>query len=232
MEKRKRIWPNRKSIRLEGWDYSNPGLYFVTICTEKREPYLGDVKNGIMGLSIPGSVAHYYWSKIKEQFRTVEIDEYIVMPNHIHGIIGITGRDTIHGVRQDHDADQGSDAMNRVPTDEDHATEPVGSPVHRDPEHNTKGGATGQHNPMLYKTHLGKIIRWYKGRCTFEIRKRNYSDFAWQSRFYDHIIRNEQSLSRIRKYIFNNPLRWQIDRENPNSNEVHERAVEYMAAME
>jgi REP element-mobilizing transposase RayT len=200
MKMRKRNWPNRKSIRLVNWDYRNPGLYFVTICTEKRKPFLGDINNGIMGLSIAGSIAHYYWSKITGQFRSVELDEFIVMPNHVHGIIGITGNND---------------------------TKPVGSRIHRDPDRTQRGGATRKHNPMLYKTHLGKIIRWYKGRCTFEIRKRDYPDFAWQSRFYDHIIRNEQSLQRIRKYIYDNPLRWQIDKENPDR--VHEYAVEYMA---
>lgn len=69
---------------------------------------------------------------------------------------------------------------------------------------------------MLYEIHLGKIIRWFKGRCTYEIRnKRNYYGFAWQSRFHDHIIRNEQSLNRIRRYIRDNPLRWEIDQNNP-----------------
>jgi REP element-mobilizing transposase RayT len=204
MKMRKGNWPNRKSIRLEGWDYSSTGLYFVTICTEKRKPFLGDIDNGIMGLSIPGSIAHYYWSKITDQFHSVIIDEYVVMPNHVHGIIGIT--------------------------DGDNFKESVGSRSHRDSDQTTKGGATGKHNPMLYKTHLGKIIRWYKGRCTFEIREREYPDFAWQGRFYDHIIRNEEALHRIRKYIYDNPLRWQIDKEN--GNEIHERAVKYMVAID
>lgn len=174
-----------------------------------------------MGLSIPGLIAHHYWRKIIEQFPSVELDEYIVMPNHIHGIIGITAG---------HDIGSGSDAMNRVPTVEDDITESVGSPIHCDQDSTRKGGATQKHNPMLYKNHLGGIVRWYKGRCTFEIRKRDYSNFAWQSRFYDHIIRNEKALHRIRKYIYDNPLRWQQDRENMGSNEIHEQAVEYMAA--
>lgn len=83
------------------------------------------------------------------------LEEYIVTPNHMHGIIGITGD---------------SDAMNSVPTDKDYTNESIaGPPIYRGPESVTKGGATKEHNPMLHETHLGKIIRWYTGRCTFEI---------------------------------------------------------------
>ncbi len=87
----------------------------------------------------------------------------------------------------------GRDAINRVST--------------------TNGGITGEHNPMGKNT-LGEIIRWYKGRSTFEIRK-IYPDFQWQSRFYDHIIRTEESLYNIRNYIISNPGMWGKDRNNP-----------------
>jgi REP element-mobilizing transposase RayT len=224
---RGRKLPNRKSIRLKGWDYRNPGLYFITICTQNRAHHFGEIKDGMMGLSVPGCVAHYYWTQIPQEFNAIQLDEYIVMPNHIHGIIAITGRDAIHGIRnvadaRGNDIDRGSDAMNRVPTDQKN----VGSPIHRDPDNKPPGGVTGKDNPMLYKNHLGRITRWFKGRCTFEIRNRSCSDFAWQSKFYDHIIRNKAALGRIRKYIYNNPLKWQQDQENPDR--VHEQAVKYM----
>lgn len=245
--------PYRKPIRMKGWDYRNPGLYFITICTKDRKPHFGEIRDGIMGLSVPGCVAHYYWTKISDKFPSILLDEHIIMPNHIHGIVGITGGheikpvgSSIHGDPNHHgdrggDTDRGSDAMNRVPTGTiPTESDPVGPPIyrgrtrHRDPNNNASpnqksGGATLHHNPMLYQTHLGNIIRWYKGRCTFEIRKRGYSDFAWQSRFYDHIIRNDRSLDRIRDYIFDNPLRWDIDREHPDR--VHERGVEYMVQL-
>ncbi len=234
----KRNLPNRKSIRLKGWDYRNPGLYFVTICTKDRRHHFGEIRDGIMGLSVPGCVTNYYWNEIIDQFHSVKLDEYIVMPNHIHGIVGITRRVAIHGDRNDNggrndtdgkniDKNGQPDAVNRVPTEQTD----VGSPIHRDPVHNKQknaGGATGKHNPMLYKTHLGKIIRWYKGRCTFEIRKRNYFHFVWQSRFHDHIIRNEKELNRIRRYISDNPMRWQVDRENKAGEYMHEQGVNYM----
>jgi len=81
------------------------------------------------------------------------------------------------------------------------------------------GGITRAHNPMLSENSLSKIIRWYKGRCTFEVNKiQNTIHFAWQPRFYDHIIRNEKLLQKIREYIHNNPLKWGIDENNPGLN--------------
>ncbi len=71
------------------------------------------------------------------------------------------------------------------------------------------GGITKQNNPLLYKN-LSSIIRWYKGRTTFDIRKM-HTNFVWQSRFYDHIIRNEEEFYRISEYIICNPQNWQTD---------------------
>ena len=264
----KRNLPYRKSIRLEGWNYQNQGLYFVTICTKSWQHYFGEIKNGIMGLSMPGCLASYYWRQIPEHQAHVDLDEFIIMPNHVHGIIRITShvkvgspiyrdptkaksadespihRDPIKAkpadeppIHRDPTKAKPADEspIHRDPTKAKLADEP---PIHRDPTkaeptekpaNRKRGGITGEHNPMLYKTHLGKIIRWYKGRCTYEIRKRNYPDFAWHGRFYDHIIRNENDLNRIRKYIQDNPLRWQIDKEDIDGNKIHEQAMKYLA---
>ncbi|MDZ7716970.1 MAG: transposase [Balneolaceae bacterium] len=196
---RKRNWPDRKSIRLKGWDYRNPGLYFVTICTQDRQHHFGEIKNGIMGLSVPGCMAWHYWRQIPDHQENVILDEFVVMPNHIHGIIGIESAEkeyvgTLHAtsVRNDEIAE---DSMSSI------------SP---------KAGS------------LSAIIRSYKSAITKWCNANGHEYFAWQSRFYDHIIRNEESLDRIRDYIFDNPLRWQIDRENIDGNIIHDRAVEYM----
>jgi REP element-mobilizing transposase RayT len=124
-----------------------------------------------------GLVANWFWLQIPDQFPHVILDEYIVMPNHVHGILYIVNDD-----RND------NTSINN--------------------ENHTPGGATGKHNPMLSDGSLGQIIRWYKGRCTYEIHQRNCHNFQWQERFWDHIIRNEQALQRIRNYIRNNPLNW------------------------
>ena len=106
------------------------------------------------------------------------MDEFIVMPNHIHGIL-IVGAQFIapSSVRHDdHNAKQG--AMNRAPT-------------------------------------LGEIVRAYKAASTHIVRSTVNSNFAWQRNYYEHIIRNDDFLHRIREYIQNNPARWEYDRENP-----------------
>ncbi|MEH2145786.1 transposase [Nostoc sp.] len=90
------------------------------------------------------------------------------------------------------------DAMNRVSTKGDRQ----------------RGGVTGLFNPMLSKNSLSKIVRWYKGRCTFEINQ-IYQGFRWQERFHDNIIRNEFALDKIRRYIINNPINWKCDRQQP-----------------
>lgn len=117
----------------------------------------------------------------------------------MHGIIIIDHdncRDAIHRVSEypviDCVSDQ--DAINCVPT---------GSNV-------GKGGITGNHNPMLHEN-LSRVVRWYKGRVTYEVRK-NYADFVWQSRFHDHIIRSQNSYDRIADYIVNNPSNWKKDK--------------------
>jgi REP element-mobilizing transposase RayT len=177
----------RKSIRIKGRDYSLNGYYFVTLCTNDREDFFGEVKNGIMGLSDIGCIAAVLWQEIPEHFDNVELDEKIIMPNHIHGILKL--KNWYFCCRG---------AINRAPTTEIH------------------GGATGIYNPMGKNT-LGEIIRWFKGRAAYEIRKIGYDGFFWQSRFYDHIIRNSDELNRIRKYIQKNPQKWQQDRNNPEN---------------
>jgi len=181
-----------KSARLKNWDYSWNAMYFVTICTQDREFYFGVIVKGEMILSTIGEIAQKYWEEIPKHFPFVELNEFVVMPNHIHGIITIIndsdiGNDNI-----------GRDAINRVSTVNRVSTE--------------RGGITGMKNPML-SNNLSKIIRWYKGRVSFESRK-IHADFRWQARFHDHIIRNDESFQKIRGYIINNPLKWTDDKFN------------------
>jgi REP element-mobilizing transposase RayT len=91
----------RRSIRLKGYDYSQPGAYFVTICTFQRECTLGEIVEGKMVLSREGEVVEAVWKGIPSHFPNVELDEFILMPNHLHGIIIILGRGKAFGwVRQ------------------------------------------------------------------------------------------------------------------------------------
>src|SRR5699024_2040218 len=113
---RRRHHPHRKSIRLKGWDYSNPGLYFVTANTKNRVNHFGSIRNGIMGLSIHGYEAQYYMKQIPDKFEGVEQDDLTAMPDHIHVIVVLTGGDIIPGVQNDKQQNK-PDAMIRLPTD-------------------------------------------------------------------------------------------------------------------
>jgi REP element-mobilizing transposase RayT len=208
------------SARAEWWDYQNDAAYFITICTGSREHYFGEIVGTTsivetrliaslpsiapkqeMQLSEMGQIARQHWLAIPEHFPFIKLDAFVVMPNHVHGIlvidknVGIGGRDAIHRVSDENDAINQSDAINRVSTD-DHQI----------------GGITGENNPML-SDNLSRVIRWYKGRTTFQCHS-IHADFAWQTRFYDHIIRDEESWKKIQEYIISNPARWDKDKYN------------------
>jgi putative transposase len=167
------------TARATWWNYSNDGLYFITICTSNRQFFFGEIVQGKMALSEIGINATNYWCEIPNHFSFVKLHSYVVMPNHIHGIIEIIDNEETRLI----------------------ASLPE--------KLNINGGITGKNNPMISES-LPKIIRWFKGRTTFEIRKTN-PDFAWQSRYHDHIIRNENDYYRITEYIEQNPQKWDND---------------------
>jgi REP element-mobilizing transposase RayT len=176
-----------KSARLQNWNYGLPGAYFITISVENRICIFGDIDQGKVILNEIGRIANFYWREIPRYFKNVVIDEYIVMPDHLHGVIFIKGN--IDG-----------DGINAVCTG--------------------KGGIVPvEKNPMVNYS-LSTIVRWYKGRIMFEINKAFGKKFQWHSSFYEHIIRDEKDLIRIRQYIENNPIQWVIDKENSNNTET------------
>jgi len=193
------------SARLRNWDYGWNAMYFVTVCTQVHNCYFGDIISNDMILSEIGSIAHQNWNNIPNQFPYVELDVFVVMPNHIHGIIVINKMDDEHQgtIGRDAIGTIGRDAINRVST----KPEPESQPQ---PENNINGGITGIHNPMLHDN-LSRIIRWYKGRVSFESHK-IHAGFDWQPRFHEHIIRNDESYQRISEYIQNNPANWHDDK--------------------
>ena len=174
-----------ETTRLDCWDYSKYGFYFVTICTHKRKLFFGITSDDDIKLNTAGKIAEKSWLNIPKKFVDVELDEFVIMPNHVHGIIFIT---------INHDSRRA--LINQGSTDDKQI----------------------KNNPMKQELSLGKIIRWYKGKTTFEIRHQlNQSDFGWQSRYYEHIIRNQKELEKIREYIYINPFKWSIDEENPQN---------------
>lgn len=149
------------SARLKEYDYAQPGMYFVTICTNDRKEFFGEIINGEMKLNEMGEIVKEEWLQTAIIRPNIFLDEWVIMPNHIHGIIEIKNVET-----------------------------------------------------PRWGVSLGSIINQIKSICTKKIWKSGYVDFAWQSRFYDHIIRNDESLNKIREYIRINPQRWEEDRSN------------------
>lgn len=157
------------STRLKEWDYSTPGHYFITICTKDKKEFFGEIveiedePGAIIRLSPIGAIIEECWKAIPDHNQKVFLDDFVIMPHHLHGILMIEERDS-----------------------DDH--------------------------PMQYTSwkagSLGVIVQQFKRACTHRIRQTGVLDFAWQSRFYDHIIRNEKDLERIRMYIRENPVAW------------------------
>jgi len=179
-----------ESTRLQGWDYSREGLYFVTICTHDRKHFFGEIVAGEMQLSPIGEIVAEEWQKTPQIRPNVELDERIIMPNHLHGIVVIT-----HALKM-------SDSTN---------VETFQRNVSTGPDVSAKRPAPVA---RLQPNSLGSIIGQFKSVCTKRIWAAGFRDFAWQTRFYDHIIRNEKSLNKIREYIATNTLRWEEDRNN------------------
>jgi len=185
---------HRRSIRLEGYDYSRDGAYFVTICAQDRRCVFGDVVDGKMQLNPIGKIVHEQWVAIPEYFQTVELDAYIIMPNHIHGII-IVGA-PLAGALVNGALNNGA-LVNGV-------------------EINKIKRATARVAPTV-----GQIVGAYKSLCVHQVLKWikcNSPDSKlgqlWQRNYWEHIIRHESELESIREYIRDNPARWNLDELN------------------
>lgn len=172
------------SARLKNWDYSNRGVYFVTICTANREHYFGTIRIGEMIVSELGKILEKEWIKTPEirPDMNIELGEFVVMPNHFHGIFFIGNNEFNSNV--------GRDALQCVSTDE----------VYKN-----------QFGPQ--SKNLSSIIRGFKSAVTVQARRIN-PDFGWQTRFYDHIIRNPKAYDVISQYITDNPKKWDEDEFN------------------
>ena len=220
------------SARLENWDYGANGAYFITICTDKMQHYFGEVYERKMQLNELGKLAQDLWQEITNQFPYVELGNFVIMPNHMHGILIINKSVSVETrfIASPHEnANTNSPLMDnqsrnpqlnnndidpRINNNETVETRLIASVL--DPrliDHEIricKGGIAGGKNPMLNEN-ISRIIRWYKGRCSFEMRK-IHADFKWHSRFHDHIIRNSKSFDTIQTYIENNPSKWGEDK--------------------
>ena len=181
-----------KSARLSNYDYSQSGMYFVTICTKDKEYFFGDVKDGKMMLNDVGKIIQDEWSKTPIIRNNVILDEWVIMPNHLHGIIEIRNNENNNFI---------------VETPRRGVSTTTITMLDNKPK---RGG----YNPNWKPNSLGSIINQFKSVCTKRVWKSGSYTFAWQPRYYDQIIRNEISLNKIREYIQINPQMWEGDRNN------------------
>ncbi|MBI5945544.1 MAG: transposase [Chloroflexi bacterium] len=181
---------HRRSIRLKEYDYTQAGGYFITIAAFQREHLFGEIKNDEMQLSKFGLVAKQQWEKLPKRFPNIELGAFVIMPNHIHGIIQILDdnrRDTAENLKNPND-----ESSRRTPTEQ------FGKPI---------------------KGSIPTIIRSYKSAVTYRINlMRGINGIpVWQGNYYEHVIRNHEDWDRIHRYIKSNPSMWTEDNENPSS---------------
>lgn len=186
---------HRRSIRLKGYDYSQAGLYFITICCQDRIHRFGDVVNGEMVLNDAGKMVGKWYYELGNKFMDIRCHEMIVMPNHFHCIlenVGTVGAD----LRVCPDIDTNNDNANPILGEHDtnKLGEHVGSPLHR-------------------------VVQWFKTMTTNEyirgVKTLGWQPFdgkLWQRNYYEHIIRDERAYLTISKYIINNPAKWNDDK--------------------
>lgn len=188
----------RRSVRLRGYDYRQPGAYFVTVCTQGRLCLFGHVVGEEVRLSPIGAVVRQCWVEIPLHFPHVGLDAYVVMPNHIHGILVITGGTAA--------AAGPSDGLRAgragLPADADLRGWPVGTERFGKP---VPGSI-----PTVVRSFKAAAARLIDRQCGTP------ADAVWQRGYYEHVIRSERALARIRRYIVENPLRWTLDRDNPD----------------
>ena len=181
-----------ESARLKEWDYSSPWWYYITINTKDNVEYFGRIENEKILLNELGRIVEVEWLKTKELRANVDLDCFVVMPNHFHGIVIINGPEVeTHRMRLPHQMRLSNNICNS-----------------RD---------ACDASLRLVQNCLSDIVRGFKSAVTKRIRQYGYQNFSWQARFYDRIIRNEKELFNIRKYIEQNPLKWYLEKNNPEN---------------
>ena len=196
---------NRQSIRLQGYDYTQAGAYFITICTYQKDFIFGKVTSGIMQLSSLGEIAYSQCLQLPKRFTNIVLDAFVIMPNHIHGIIVIqNGRGEADDTRYS--------SQSKIPVS-------PASPLHSDQmPHQTPTINHGKPNESTRPNgtipgSIGAIVQNYKSLTTRKINMilRTKNKAIWQRNYYEHIIRDENDFSRIVDYIQNNPISWVDD---------------------
>jgi len=187
--------PRRKNIRLQNYDYSQAGYYFITICTQDKQRLFGEIADGKLSLNVGGEMIKKWIYRLESKFPQILIDKYIVMPNHVHCIMANKGMDwSVYS--------------------QDNGLENVGADPCVCPQNNNLKYKKGEYINLS----LSQIIQWFKTMTTNEyiqgVKNGVYPVFnkrIWQRNYYDRVIRNEQEYKKIYEYIETNPLQWEDD---------------------
>lgn len=210
----------RRSLRLSQYDYTQAGMYFVTVCSHQRTCLFGDIVDGIMRINTLGQCVEMAWHDLLEHYSHIGLDRFVVMPNHIHGIIAVHDNADLPGpvvgagLRPSPTHSSTTDSVVNL------SASPVGAGLR--PALTAESITNSL--PTVEKRHaLSEIVRAFK---SFSARRINeLRDLVgapvWQRGYFERVIRDEREMTCIREYIVNNPLQWSLDRENP---EVSARA--------
>lgn len=177
---------NRRSVRLKHYDYSQAGIYFVTLCTHNRVLFFDDpVLRELAGTS---------WEAIPDHADGVGLEDWVVMPNHLHGLLVLA---------------ESPVPANRPPLDSPGSSVPV--------EAGRVAGSMISPKGNL----LAVVVRTYKAAVTTACRRIGRADFRWQRGYYEHVVRQHDELENIRRYIHDNPQQWTLDHDNPSTAVAH-----------
>ncbi len=179
---------HRRSVRLKGFDYAQAGAYFVTVCAHDRACLFGDIEDGLMQLNECGKIVESEWLRSAELRLEIECGEFVVMPNHFHGIVKIVG------------------AYGNTPMTGD-------TPVYRDVQQRAYF-----HTPLRSPSrNLGAMVRGFKSAAGKRMNEIANTPGAavWQRNYFEHVIRDDDDYNRITEYVENNPQRWMEDSLHP-----------------
>lgn len=199
---------HRRSIRLKGYDYSQAGLYFITICCQDRACLLGEIKNGELHLNEAGKMVEAQWLALATRFAHVDLHEFVVMPNHFHGILQIMDVGAPLVVAQKYE--EGEEG--KLEEGQPQGIAPTIAPT-------IVPRATPTISPTSEGKTVGDMMDAFKSITTVEYIRgvktldwRPFNGKVWQRNYYEHIIRNEEAYQNISSYIRNNPSKWDNDK--------------------
>ncbi len=192
----------RKTLRLKNYNYSDAGSYFITICTKDREYLFGKIIDGVMELNNSGIIAHKMLQGIPNMHNNIVLDQFVVMPNHLHAIIAIVDQISVGNASE-------PKIKNTKEIENSTNDIKIAENLNMRSEINTTNDRT--------KMEIPKIIQSYKSEVTKRIKNisgNKSKSSIWQKSYYDRIIRNEKEFENIQEYIFYNPIKWNLDIEN------------------